>query len=205
MYHNNNNISSNNEKVNNEDKSKTIYFPININALENLESEFTETNLFLYLVSKMTLNNGIVGVFHRITEYSLKIHFKVVNVQVARKLKSLEKKKLIKVLNKNPLIIQVLEVYRTCTITDLNECLKYVKSHEDEFNFNDIKFINVKNRFYEEFKNQYITLNNTIKQKEHKNVYEAMKEQQSQNTHLKCQNIEEIDYDNPFFGTEPNS
>jgi hypothetical protein len=151
------------------------------------------------------LNNAIVGVFHNVTHYSIASNFSVDRIQVKRALAKLEKKKLIKVLHSSPLIIQVLGVYRTCTIETFNDCLLYVKSHEEQFNFNDEKYKFAKNRFYSDFKQAYILLNEEIKKKEVIEAYENRKELSAHNYPLKLVICEEQDDDNPFADTETNS
>lgn len=151
------NITSNLLNVNIEkEKKQDFYFSINHNALNKLSKlKPIHYQLFIYLCSKMSFNNAIVGVFHRLTEYSIAKEFKLDKTVIRWHLEKLEENKLIKIISKSPLIIQIIESPRTTTIETISHLLKYVKLNENEFNFNDIRFKKRKEEFYNEFESEY--------------------------------------------------
>lgn len=75
----------------------------------------------------MPLNNAIIGFFHDVSYYFIASYFKVGITQIKMTLAKIEKKKLIKILHDEPLIAQLLEVCRTCTIATFRDFLVYVK------------------------------------------------------------------------------
>lgn len=158
-----NNISNEKENVNNEELEVKHYYSVysdNFEKLWKLDPVFNTLTLYHYLLSKHTYKNGLAGIFHHITIYSLVDKFKVHKLTIGRHLKKLEENQLIKILNQSPLIIQMLEIpYVNHKFNTLEEVLKYVALNQQEFKFDTSMMKNRANEFFTCFQKQYKEIN----------------------------------------------
>lgn len=170
-----NNLPKEKENVNNEELEVKHYYSVysdNFEKLWKLDPVFNTLTLYHYLLSKHTYKNGLAGIFHHITEYSLKDKFKIDTRAIKRHIKKLEESNLIKILNHSPLIIQMLEIpYLNHKFNTLEEVLKYVALNQQEFKFDTSMMKNRANEFFACFERQYKEIN--------KNKYQSMKNKQS--------------------------
>lgn len=148
-----NNITGNEYVVNNETEKQLHYFAMNHNVMSIMESKGMtdfDYKLFMVICSEMSFNS-IFGVFKRYTEYSLAQRMKISRMQIGRRLDALEKANLIKRINQSPIIIQVIETPRKLKIMQSkDELMLHVLENENEFNFNDIRFLKLAKEFYKE-------------------------------------------------------
>ena len=154
-----NNLPEEKENVNNEDLEIKHYYSVysdNFEKLWKIDPVFNTLTLYHYLLSKHTYKNGLSGIFYHITIYSLAEKFKIHKDKVFNHLQKLEKNGLIKILNKSPLIIQMLEIpYLNNKFNTLEEVLKYVALNQSEFKFDTSMMKNRANEFFTCFEKQY--------------------------------------------------
>lgn len=148
-----NNITGNEYVVNKETDKQLHYFAMNHNVMDIMESKGMsdfDYKLFMVICSEMSFNS-IFGVFNRYTEYSLAQRMKVDKTIIRRRLDAFEKVKLIKRINQSPIILQVIETPRKLKIIEsIDELMLYVLQNENEFNFDDIRFLKLAKAFYKE-------------------------------------------------------
>lgn len=158
-----NTLSKEKENVNNEELEVKHYYSVysdNFEKLWKIDPVFNTLTLYHYLLSKHTYKNGLAGIFHHITEYSLKDKFRIDTRAIKRHIKKLEETNLIKVLNQSPLIIQMLEIpYLNNKFNTLEEVLKYVALNQSEFKFDTSMMKNRANEFFTCFEKQYKEIN----------------------------------------------
>lgn len=111
--------------------------------------------LYFYLSGKQTFKNGLAGVFDELTIYDVSkylseaLNKKIDTTTAKYYLSKLEKNNLIKIHHSKPLIILLVQAEFSEDLKTLQEVFEYVRTHEEEFNFN----IHHKraNQFYQTF------------------------------------------------------
>ena len=98
--------------------------------------------LYFYLSGKQTFKNGLAGVFDELTIYDVSKYLtetlnKTIDTTTAKYyLNKLVKNSLIKIFNNKPLIILLSQAEFSENLNSLEEVFDYVRTHEEEFNFN---------------------------------------------------------------------
>ncbi len=161
MYHNNNNISTNNENVNNDEFN---YFTLNKKVFKDLilipRPRNILNNIITYLACIATYKSGLIGVYEKISKTGLAKELGINKGDISGYLKQLEEMKFIKVFNEIPLVVQILEAPKIPKINDVLSLLIYVNANAQQFQFH----INLKRKkeFFDVFEEYKEKFNKTI-------------------------------------------
>lgn len=129
-----NNISNENENVNNEELS---YFSLN----KRIYNEYKKKHrilldIMLELANQCTYKNGLVGVYSEYSKTGLAKELGINKGNISYYLNDLEKRKAIKIFSEVPLVVQILEAPKMPKINDIKGLLHYVNANPQEFQFN---------------------------------------------------------------------
>lgn len=153
------NVNKNKEKVNNQDIDQFNYFTLNKRVYRELKVNQKKNKIKtdeLYFIMNhlvceyVTYKNGLVGVYDKLTQYQLAEELGINRGRIAGHLEKLEEMKFIKIFNRSPLVLQILEIPKRPEINDIKGLLFYVSANPHDFNFH----INLDNRraFFDTFK-----------------------------------------------------
>ena len=129
-----NNISNENENVNNEELS---YFSLNKRIYNEYKKKHRVLlDIMLELATQCTYKNGLVGVYSEFSKTGLAKELGIKKQNISYYLQDLEQRKSIKIFSEVPLVVQILEAPKMPKINDIKGLLHYVNANPQEFQFN---------------------------------------------------------------------